>query len=205
MRFSIIAFALLWNTLVFAQRDEAYVDSLLTTITSNFMKSEVTTYVVSKRYCKGEVAIFKLGNGTLCISNSTYYSVYIFWIENGEYMAKKIDNCGLYEALELKEGTVLDFMDRNKEDIQRHPIKPYAINSKLGGPMKSTETYPCSRELLYESPDMKFDQSFDLFDLTNEALESNENYEYNNSHKAAELEKLLTTVISQLDVKFQRQ
>lgn len=205
MRVSIIAFALLWNMLVFAQRDEAYVDSLTTDFTSNLLNRGVTTYVASKRYCKGEIAIFKLGNGTLCSSYGTYFSVYIFWIENGDHRAKKIDNCGLYETLELKEGTVLDFIDRNKEDIQRHPIKPYAINSKLGGPMKSTETYPCSRELHYESAEMKFDQSFDLFDLTNEAMESNENYEYNNSHKAAELEKLLTTVISQLDVKFQRQ
>lgn len=205
MRYLVIAFALILNTLLFAQRDKNYVDSLLIEVTSGLKAGGVTTYVVSKRYCDGEVAIFNLGDDKICISDGTYIGVYIFWDENGKNLVKKLDNCGLFRTLELTDGIVLDFMEQNKEDVQSHPIRPYTIESKLGGPSRSTATYPCARELLYESPEMSLEQSFHLFDLTNEALERNLYYEYNNTHKAAELEKLLTKVISELDTQFQRQ
>lgn len=204
MRFILLISVLFFNTLLFAQNDEARVDSLIVDFTAKLNNRGIDTYAVSKRYCLGEINIFKLGNEKICTSKSTYFSVYIFWQENDKNMIKKIDNCGLYLSLQLPDNRVLDFMDRNKEDINMHPIKPYEIESKLGGPIRSTETYPCSRVLRYVSPELSFDQTFALFDLTNDALEDNINYEYNNNLLALDFEKLLTLVISNIDNEFRR-
>jgi len=204
MKFVLIISLLFLSTLVFSQNDEAHTDSLVVDFTAKLDNRGIETYAVTKRYCLGEINIFKLGNEKICTSKSTYFSVYVFWQEDGKNMIKKIDNCGLYLSVELPDNMVMDFMDRNKDDIMMHPIKPYEIESKLGGPIRSTETYPCSRVLRYVSPELSFDQSFDLFDLTNDALEDNINYDYNNSLQALEFEKLLTLVISQVDDEFRR-
>ena len=205
MKNTIIAIVLLLSTLGYAQNDEPYVDSLVLEFTTNLESRNINTYLVSKRYCLGEINIFKLGNGKMCTSKFTYFAVYVFWQEEGKNMTKKIDNCGLYLSVELEDDMVLDFMNRNEENIRLNPVKPYEIAAKESGPIKSTETYPCSRIIKYVRGGSVLDQSFDLFDLTNDALEDNINYDYNNGLHAVELDKILTLVISQVDNKFYRQ
>ena len=52
---------------------------------------------------------------------------------------------------------------------------------------------------------MQINQSYTLFDLTNGAIEKNINFEYNNSLKIVALDKVLDTLIEQMDDKFRRQ
>jgi hypothetical protein len=194
----------LFSFSAFSQNDEARVDSLVTDFKKNLVERDISTFLVTKRYCMGEINIFKLGDEKICTSKSTYYAVYVFWQEEGKSMVKKIDNCGFYISLEAPDNMVLDFMEQHGQDIQQHPIKPYEIASKESGPIKSTETYPCSRVLTYVSPSLNIDQQFALFDLTNDALEDNINYAYNNGLKALELEEVLARAISQVDDNFRR-
>jgi hypothetical protein len=177
---------------------------LVTEFTKSLVNRDITSFLVSKRYCLGEINIFKLGNEEICTSKSTYFAVYIFWNEEGKSMIKKVDNCGLYLSLESPDNIVMSFMEMNAENIKEQPIKPYQIARKESGPIKSTETYPCMRELIYVTPNITINQTFALFDLTNDALEDNINYAYNNSLKAVVLEETLKLAISQVDDNFRR-
>lgn len=180
----------------YAQYDEYYLNNLVSEFTTSLENKGVDTYLLSKRYCLGSVEIFDLGDGKRCVSKGTYFEVYVFWEEDGQAKLKKIDNCGNYATLNLSTNEVMDFMKQHKNDIKINQIKHYQIASKDSGPVKSTKIHSCYRLVSYKDGEgMKIDQSYNLFDLTNDALEPNLNYEYNNGLKLLELEKLLDMMI----------
>ena len=121
-------------------------------------------------------------------------------------MIKKIDNCGLFTSLELDDNSVLSYMERYKEEIKSNPVKPYKIASKDSGPILRTKIHSCSRVISYRDKDgFDINQSYHLFDLTNDALEENLHYKYNNSLKVSELENIMTDKIALKEEIFRRQ
>lgn len=194
------------STICVAQNDLVRVNNLVSECTTSLQNKNINTYLISKRYCIGNVEIFQLPSGKLCFSKGTYYAVYIFWIEEEKYMIKKIDNCGMFETLELNNSNVIDFVDIYKEDIQKNPVKHYEFSSKDSGPLQRTEIHSCAREIEYRNGNgVVITQNYNLFDITNDALEENINYAYNNGLNTVELDKMMSYEIEQIDDLFRRQ
>lgn len=206
MKNVILSILLIVTTMSYAQYDEDHLNKIVSEFTTSLEDKGVDTYLISKRYCMGSVEIFDLGNGKRCVSKGTYFEVYLFWEEDGQAKLKKIDNCGEYATLNLNTNEVIDFMTQHKNDIKINPIKRYEIATKDSGPKQSTKIHSCYRLISYKDRGgMKIDQSYNLFDLTSDALEPNLNYEYNNGLKLLELEKLLDMMIDLKTDAFRRE
>jgi hypothetical protein len=206
MKYILLGVLLLLSSLSYAQHDETYVDKLVSEFTTNLKNRNINTYLLSKRYCEGRIEIFKLENGRMCSSKGTYYAVYVFWEEGDKAMIKKIDNCGLFYSLELNDDGVMAFIIQHKNEIKNNPVKPYKMATAASGPISSTEIHSCKREVTFQDDlATSLEQSYRLFDLTNDAKEANLNYASNNRLKVVELDKLMGTTIEQMENKFRRQ
>ena len=206
MKNVLLGVLLLLGTIGYAQHDEAYVVELVSEFTTSLKKRNINTYLLSKRYCEGSIEMFKLENGRMCSSKGTYYSVYLFWEEGDKAMIKKIDNCGLFYSLELNDNNVMAFVKQHTNEIKNNPVKPYKMATAASGPISSTEIHSCKREIAYQDEiTNSFEQSYRLFDLTNDAKEANLNYTSNNNLKVVELDQLMGTVIEQMEKNFRRQ
>ncbi len=75
-----------------AQNDKVYVDSLVSDFTKSLESRNIDEYFYMNKYCDGTTEMFKLEDGSMCISKGTYYEVYVFWKEENQPMIKKIDN-----------------------------------------------------------------------------------------------------------------
>lgn len=196
----------LLSTYCYAQHDEAYLNGLVTEYTKSLKKKNINTYLLSKRYCTGNIEIFQLSDGSMCASKSTYFEIYLFWMEGETAKIKKFDNCGMYTTLELSNSNILDFMNIYKHDIKQNPVKHYQFTSKGSGPLQSTEIHSCSRVVEYRDGEgLVINQLYNLFDITNDALEENINFEYNNSLSIISLDKMMSNVIEQIEDEFRRE
>ncbi|GHC52296.1 hypothetical protein GCM10008083_15130 [Ulvibacter litoralis] len=190
----------------YAQHDEAYLNGLVSGFTSSLKSKNIDTYLISKRYCIGNIEIFQLGDGSLCASKSTYFEVYLFWLEGEVAKIKKIDNCGLYTTLELSNSNIMDFMGIYKNDIKQNPVKHYQFASKGSGPIQSTEIHSCSRVIEYrDGTGLEINQLYNLFDITNDAMEENINFEYNNTLNIISLDEMMSNAIEKVEDQFRRE
>ena len=121
-------------------------------------------------------------------------------------MIKKIDNCGLFDTLELANSNVIDFINIYKDDIQKNPVKHYEFSTKNSGPLQRTKIHSCARKLEFKDGNgLEITQRYNLFDITNDALEKNTNYAYNNGLNTVELDKMMSHEIERIDDQFRRQ
>ncbi len=205
MKNIILLLSLLLSSATIAQNDRGFVNEQIAEFTTSLKNRNIDSILVTTRYCRGKVEMFRLYDGSLCSSKSTYYAAYLFWMEESKPMIKKIDNCGMFYSLELSDNKILEFLAMHGEEINQYPIKPYEMAAKESGPVLSTQIHSCSRTLDYQSgKEYLIEQIFNLFDLTNDALEANLNYEYNKNSKAFELNNMLDLVVGQMDDKFRR-
>jgi hypothetical protein len=90
MKYLLMGLTLLFCSVIVAQHDEAYVDDLATEFTKKLAERDINTWFLNKRYCKGAIEMFKLEDGSMCSSKGTYFQVYLFWMDEGKPMIKKI-------------------------------------------------------------------------------------------------------------------
>ncbi|MEZ4779480.1 MAG: hypothetical protein R2786_08895 [Flavobacteriaceae bacterium] len=172
---------LLTMTLSFSQNDEAYVDQLTREFTNKLQEREIPSYMATKHYCSGRIEMFLI-DGKMCTTRDTYYEVYIFWEEaDGTPFVKKIDNCGLYQSIELPNNEVLYLAFENLSTIENEEVKPYKSETYTGKPELRKEVQPCFRSLSFKSSEDVVTKSFNLFDISNDSDGKNLNYDYNHA------------------------
>lgn len=195
----------LFGTFCISQNDKEYVNALVLEFEESLKNRNIDTFFHTKRYCIGDVKIFKLGDGSICISKETYYEVYFFWQEENSTMIKKIDNCGLYFSLPLNGPQVFNFVSEHLEYLKSDPVKKYAVQNPENVPTAFTQIYSCFRKFNFFTENDSFIQEYNLFSLTNESKQKNLHYEYNNTLKIVALDKLIDSLISEKGTMFKRQ
>ncbi|MFC7357000.1 hypothetical protein ACFQO1_04830 [Jejudonia soesokkakensis] len=199
MKKILLAFVMLGAATSFAQNDKQAVQSMVDTFTSALEEREIFTYLTTTRYCDGNIQMIKMPNGRMCASKGTFYETYIFWQEEGKSYGKKIDNCGMFGSIELPDSEVYDYFTTHFEAIRSNPVKGYEIAQKETGPLQRTEINNCHKSFTLSNTDDTFSQKFNPFDLTNDAVEANIHYEYNQKLKIVHLDSLLDTAIKQIE------
>lgn len=188
-----------------AQNDETYVDNLVNEFTQKLENRGITTWYYTKRYCIGAIEMFKMEDGSMCISKGNYYEVYLVWQEDDSTMIKKIDNCGLYYSMPLTNSDLFNYVSENRAALRTEEVKPYEVANPENSPTQVAVVHPCRRYFKFKAGEDSFTKEFRLFDLTNESKQGNLNYKHNNALKIVELDRLLSALISTSGSTFRRQ
>lgn len=199
MKNLLFVFVLLLTATSFAQRDKEDVESMVDTFTSALKEREIFNFFTTTRYCDGNIQMIQMPNGRMCTSKGTFYETYIFWQEEGKSYGKKIDNCGMFGSIELPNSDVYNYFTTHFEAIKSNPVKGYEIAQKETGPLQRTEINNCHKAFTLSNANDTFSQKFKPFDLTNDAVETNIHYEYNQQLKIVQLDSLVDTAIEQIE------
>lgn len=199
-----IILVLLVYSLSYSQNDLAYVDSLVDDFTAKLEERGINEYFYAKRYCLGQVEMFKMDDGKWCSSSGTYYAVYLFWSEGENYMIKKIDNCGMFFSLRLDDTNIREFYKERLSDLKNNQVKRYHSESWTGEPKQRTKIHSCYREFSFSEGNDNFKHKFALFDLSNDSEGKNVNFDYNKNLTIVQLDKMLDNAISAKEPKFKR-
>lgn len=204
MRKTIAILLLLLSFASKAQNDKNYVDNLVSDFTKSLENRGIEDYFYMYEYCLGTIEMFKLADGSRCTSKGSYYEVYVFWIEENQAMIKKIDNCGLYFSLPLRNHKIVDFAKSNATELDVK-VKKYEVENPENVPKQSSTVYACSKMFQFNIKNKTFGQTYNLYQLTNESKYKNINFDYNNNLKIVALEKLIKKEIQETESTFRRQ
>lgn len=193
------------STVTIAQNDKNYVDGLVSEFTKSLENRGIDAYFYLNKYCDGTTEMFKLSDGNMCVSKGTYYEVYVFWNEGNQSMIKKIDNCGLYFSLPLTTSKPLNFVKNNTRQLENGKVKNYKVKTPENVPAKSAKVHSCHRVFMFTIEDESFGQTYNLYDLTNESKYENLNFEHNYNLEIVALEKVIDSVILEVESNFRRQ
>lgn len=201
---SIFLLLLLSSGLVWGQRDQAYLDEQVQTFVDNLKERGIDQYLHTRRYCSGNIEMFVV-DGKNCMSKGTYMESYIFWKEAEKAYVKKIDNCGLYLSVLLKDDAVFDFALSQKGIIVEEIVKPYSSDTYTGTPQQRKPVQPCFREFHFSLGNENFDKRFNLFDISNDSDGNNLNLEHNNALRLILLNKMIDAMLEREKRSFKRQ
>lgn len=201
---SILLLLLLSSSLVWGQRDQAYVDQQVQTFVDNLKERGIDQYLHTRRYCSGNIEMFVI-DGKNCMSKGTYMESFIFWKEAEKAYVKKIDNCGLYLSVVLKDDAVFAFARDQVVTIEGETVKPYASDAYTGTPQQRKPVQPCFREFHFSLSNENFDKRFNLFDISNDSEGNNLNLEYNNALRLIQLNGMIDGLLESEKRSFKRQ
>lgn len=178
MKKTLLIFALIASSLIFAQNDKAFVDALLAQKLAELEMQGNPLYFYKMDYCDGNVQSFTLHDGTLCTSKSTYYAVYVFWKEDDNNMQfQKFDNCGSFMPFSISFNRTVNNILEDKQALKTEKVKPYNGTA-------SDEF--CHREYKFVFSGQEFIKKYKESDLDKES--KNQNSKYNNALKLVKLD-----------------
>lgn len=181
------------------QNDKAQNDTYVKDFSNYLIYNGAGSFMQLQRFCTGSVDIYRLGDANTCMSESTNFENYFFWIQDDKQYVKKIDNCGHFETREIASKQIADFITENIQTIKNENIKPYettAIKQKIES---RTEVFPCSNIFTFTNSEESVSNNLRQYDLTSNTEYPNINKEYNNNLKLVELYKLVDQEITNLE------
>jgi len=201
------------GTLLSAQNDKKYVETLLTDFSTKLEQRGIRDYFSVEKYCMGNVQMFTMSNGSLCTSKGTYTEVYLFWTEDdGSSWVKKFDNCGLFLSVELKKNEIHQYAEENVSGLKSGSVKRFETeNMNSGRPALRTEIHNCLQAYRFTMGGETFEQKFNELDLAEGTDERNGdknlNYNYNKGMPVVALSNLCNNLLEELNTKgqFKRQ
>ncbi len=178
-----------------AQNDKIQNEKYVADFSDFLIYNGASSFMQYQRYCNGNIDIYKLGNENACMSESTNYENYFFWIEEGKTYIKKMDNCGLFETQEIASPEIVNFISENIQSLKENNVKPYETAAKNLKIEPRTDVYPCMRSYSFTNTEQTLNKTFRMYDLTSNADYSNINLEYNQNLKLVALNKLVEQAI----------
>lgn len=149
-------------------------------------------YIAVRKYCNRSFRINE-SNDKDCSNCYPNYSMYIFWTENNKSYIQKFDDCSEFYILEISKFNTNEFLDNYTVELQTGKVKRYKVDKETF----STVSHSCFKNYIINDGKLKYENSFDIYDLTGE--NENLNYESNNNLKIVKLDKKLNEIISGLE------
>ncbi len=200
MKYLFFLFSLTIVNIAFAQNDEAYVDNLVSQKMAELELQQNPEYFFRKDYCEGNIEMFILPDGKLCTSKSTYYSVYLFWKEDGDIIKlQKFDNCGSFMPLTLSRKKTIEKYFKDKQALKQGEVKPYEGEKIDQNAFGNMSVNSCHKEYKFVFNGKSFEKSFREFDLTNDSKYKNVNADYNNSLELIKLDNLISEMFKNME------
>ncbi|MCB0464398.1 MAG: hypothetical protein KDC78_01810 [Aequorivita sp.] len=200
MKNLLLFFALIIISSVFAQNDEAFVDSLVAQKMAELEMQENPEYFYRKDYCDGNIQIFVMPDGSHCASKSTYYAVYVFWKDGEDRMkVQKFDNCGSFMPIPIGISKNIKKALKEKQELKTEDVKPYKGEKVDNNAFGNMSVQSCHKTYKFVFEGSAFEKSFKEFDLTNDSKYKNVNAEYNNSLALIKLDEDISEMIKHFE------
>ncbi|MBT0608907.1 hypothetical protein [Aequorivita echinoideorum] len=199
MKKTFLLLLMLYSFFAISQNDEAYVDEQIAQRVAQFKMGNISDYIIRKDFCEGNIQMFKMPDGKMCSSASTYYSVYVFWKENEKLQVEKIDNCGSFEVLSVSDTKFFDKALEMKSKLENEEVKPYKPKNQEAKPTGNMQVQDCRKEFKFHLGNSDFEKSFKEYDLGNNSTYENVNSEYNNALPLVKLDRNISEIIETLE------
>jgi hypothetical protein len=196
-------FALLITSIVFAQNDESFVDSLVAQKLAELEMQDNPEYFLRKDYCDGNIQMFVMPDGKRCVSKSTYYAVYVFWKEEGEnkFSVQKFDNCGRFMPFSIVVNKAMAKSLKNKEALKTEEVKPYEAEKDDANAYGNMSVASCHKDYEFVFDGNVFQKSFKEFDLSNDSTYKNVNSAHNKSLSLIKLDSEISEIVKNFEDK----
>ena len=179
-----------------AQNNEASIDEAIQEFVMTLPQEASSSMFSVKRYCNGSVKMFMMNNGSQCITNGDYIEAYLFFKQNDSVWVKKFDNCGSFKKLALEDSAAFEHFTTNIDSIGKQEVKPFKTAQESTQPLARATVYRCHRSFAFYNKEEITTQTYSLYALSNEGLQPNINYDYNNALNMVTLDAMLDPVLS---------
>lgn len=183
-----------------AQNDPAYVESLTTEHIKKLQEAGAENVFAVFRECMGDMRMFEIGPGKYCSSRDSYVEAVVFYVAGGEQMLTKIDNCGMFNPVQLTEDKIFVHYLLNRETLIEQQLKPYETDIPYTDTKSRTIVYRCHREYRFFDSEQTIVSSYKERQLTNDPEHPNKNYYFNKSHPLVSLDDLIDQRLMELDI-----
>lgn len=200
MKKTLVLFTFLIVTVGLAQNDEAFVDSLVAQKMAELEMQQNPEYFFRKEYCDGNIQMFRMRDGKLCTSKSTYYAVYVFWREGADVVKlQKFDNCGRFMPISISRKKTTEKIFKNKDALKNGEVRPYKGEKIDTNAFGNMAVQSCHKEYKFVFDGKSFEKRFSEFDLTNDSKYKNVNAEHNNALELIKLDTVISEMIKNYD------
>ncbi|AFL82403.1 hypothetical protein Aeqsu_2962 [Aequorivita sublithincola DSM 14238] len=186
---------------VYAQNDLDYVNIIVNQKMAELEMQDTPEYFFRNDYCDGNIEIFKLRDGKICSSNSTYYAVYVFWKEDENTLnIQKFDNCGSFKPFTIVVTKAMARALKDKEKLMYEDVLPYKAEKVDDNAFGNMSVQSCHKNYKFVFDNKVFEKSFNQFDLTNESKYKNLNAAHNNSLALIKLDNEISEIVKNLEI-----
>lgn len=200
MKKILLIFALIISNIIFAQNDEAFVDSLVAQKMAELEMNDNPEYFFRKGYCDGNSQMIILPSGKICTSESTYYTTYVFWKgENEKMTVQKFDNCGSFKPIILGFNKVIAKSLKEKQALKTGEVKPNNEDKIGENSIGDRVVKSCHTQYKFVFAKDVFEKNLKESDLTKDSKYKNENLKYNQSLQLISLDTELTKLLQNLE------
>lgn len=199
MRLLFMALAVLFAANVQAQRDKAEVDVFTATVVKLVLGNGAESVFTHSAYCDGNIKMFILTDGSRCSSRGTYYKVGVFYLQDDKPMVTFVDNCGIFEPIQLQDRSVFDYYQQEKETLMLSSIKEYETDVPYDEPKSRTAVYRCHRDFGFYTSNSERKVNYSEYWLTNDPEHPNKNLEYNKTHPLNNMDQMLKPLVEGLE------
>ncbi|WP_310993021.1 hypothetical protein [Aequorivita marina] len=200
MKKLLLVLILITSQILVAQNDEAYVTDLVAQKIAGLKLQGNAMFFSRKDYCEGNVQMFTMPDGSFCTSKATYYSVYVFWQEEGDVIkVQKFDNCGSFKPITINGQKILKFLKSNSDELYSQEVKPYKNEKSEQDEFANMAVKSCTKEYYFSLNGKSFEKSFTELDLNTSSKYKNENAGYNKGLELTSLDKDITKFIDNFE------
>jgi len=184
-------------------QSKSNIDSLIILAVKEKQMHHIKSFFFLKTTCVGSSYIVKKDTPA-CLEDNT--EVYLFWKENERSYVQKIDNCGFYKPLNIK-NTALNFFESNIDAVKQEKVQRYSTDGdsvvKDGKIWKSIKmvSHSCFVDFQIYDGEEIIHQRFDIVDLTTEKKDKNKHYKSNNALFLVRLNEMCQKVVNSFELK----
>lgn len=200
MKKTLFIFTLVISNIIFAQNDEAFVNSMVAQKMAELEMKENPEYFFRKSYCDGNSQMIILPTGKICTSQSTYYTTYVFWKDENEKMTvQKFDNCGSFKPVILGFNKVIAKSLKEKQALKKEEVKLNNEDKIDENSIGNKSIKSCHTEYKFVFGKNIFEKTFKESDLTKDSKHKNENLKHNQSLQLISLDTEITDLLQNLE------
>ncbi|MDC8004795.1 hypothetical protein POV27_12090 [Aureisphaera galaxeae] len=206
LKLILFIYTLFLSSLARCQEKKDPTAALISELKVELNQEGVSDFFVVKHITYGSFRIYNTKDPNVCIPDGYYFNLYAFWRMGNTNYIKKMDNCGAFNTIELKEQAPFDFYSRNivaikNEEVGRYRLKPDSIANGLRYSFARTQSHSPLRYYWFYRDTLTFEKRFDKFNLTTDSESPNINFESNHNLAIVKLNAICEEIIAELSEK----
>ena len=167
-----------------AQNTSERLDSLVKKFVQQLADKKIDTVCIYEKYCVGYTTSWK-NEEDKCYTGGLLVSTYIIWLDKGQSIMTKKDNCFDYSTIQFTDEDFWDFYFINKDTLAKEEIKMPEFIEVVNGKQQTYSSiidHSCHQTIKLFLKQLQIDKDLDEYYFEKEigsAKSKNINYDYN--------------------------